>query len=197
MKFSKKENYLIERDPKLGKIMYDNGHLVFKPNSDHQFDSLVGIVVSQFISTKAANSIFKNIRENFNSEYLNEKQFQNLNIDQIKNLGLSTNKAKTIKELSELFINESFGDLTKSDSNDLYPNLINVFGIGPWSVNMYEIFCMGKFDVFSSKDAGLRLAMNNSGMVSKNSEWISYEKYAENWSPYKTIASLHLWKTVD
>ena len=197
MRFSKKEEYLRQIDKKLKKLINENGHIPFRPMKKNQFDTLVGIVISQFISTKAANSIFNNIRKNFSSEYLNEKQFQNLNIDQIKNLGLSTNKAKTIKELSELFINESFGDFTKSDSKDLYPNLINVFGIGPWSVNMYEIFCMGKFDVFSSKDAGLRLAMNNSGMVSKNSEWISYEKYAEKWSPYKTIASLHLWKTVD
>ena len=58
MKFSNKEKYLINQDPKLKKIIYDNGHLVFKPNSDHQFDSLVGIVISQFISTKAASSIY-------------------------------------------------------------------------------------------------------------------------------------------
>ena len=51
--------------------------------------------------------------------------------------------------------------------------------------------------VFSSKDAGLRLAMNNSGMIKKDSDWAIYDKYAEQWFPYKTIASIHLWKTVD
>ena len=55
--------------------------LFLKPNKKNQFDTLVGIVISQFISTKAANSIFKNIRKNFNSEYLNEKQFRNLTIE--------------------------------------------------------------------------------------------------------------------
>ena len=79
-----------------------NGHIVFKPMKKNQFDTLVGIVIAQFISTKAANSILK-IRLNFNSKYLNEKQFQNLTIDQIKKLGLSTNKAKTIKEISGSF----------------------------------------------------------------------------------------------
>ena len=75
--------------------------------------------------------------------------------------------------------------------------LLQIFGIGPWSVNMFEIFCIGKLDVFSSKDAGLRLAMNNAGMVGNKSTWDRYDEYSEIWSPYKTIASIHLWKTVD
>ncbi len=197
MRFSKKEEYLRQKDKKLKKIIDTNGHLEFRPNKENQFDTLVGIVISQFISTKAADSIFNNIRENFNSEYLNEKHFQNLKINEIKELGLSGNKAKTIKELSELFLSPSFRDLTKLDKDSLNNKLLSVFGIGPWSVSMFEIFCFGNLDVFSSKDAGLRLAMNNSGMIKKDSDWAIYDKYAEQWFPYKTIASIHLWKTVD
>ena len=96
MKFSKEEEYLRKKDKKLKKIIDENGHITFRPVKKNQFDTLVGIVISQFISTKAANSIFKSIRENFNSEYLNENHFKYLNVDQIKRLGLSTNKAKTI-----------------------------------------------------------------------------------------------------
>ena len=197
MKFSKKENYLIERDPKLEKIRYDNGHWIIKPSSNHQLDSLVGIVVSQFISTKAANSVFQNIKNYFDTENLNESNFENLTVSEIKSLGLSTNKAKTIKELSTLFLNNKFSDLTVLNSRDLHNELLSVFGIGPWSVNMFEIFCLGKNDVFSSKDAGLRLAMNKLNMVSRDSDWNLYDKYSEKWSPYRTIACIHLWKTVD
>ena len=197
MKFSKEEEYLRKKDKKLKKIIDENGHITFRPVKKNQFDTLVGIVISQFISTKAANSIFKSIRENFNSEYLNEKQFQNLTIEQIKKLGLSKNKAKTIKELSDLFLNQSVNDLSKLNQKDLNESLISIFGIGPWSVNMFEIFCIGKLDVFSSKDAGLRLAMNNFGMIEVESDWNKYDKYAEKWSPFKSIACLHLWKTVD
>ena len=197
MKLSKKEEYLRQKDKKLKKIIDQNGHIVFKPVKKNQFDTLVGIVISQFISTKAADSIFNNIRENFDSEYLNEKQDQNLKIEHIKKLGLSTNKAKTIKELSDLFLDQKFKNLSKLNKKDLNDGLVSVFGIGPWSVNMFEIFCIGKLDVFSSKDAGLRLAMNKGKMIEKGSEWEKYDSYAEKWAPYKTIASLHLWKTVD
>ena len=197
MRFSKEEEYLRENDKKLKKIIDKNGHISFKPNKKNQFDTLVGIVISQFISTKAANSIFKNIRENFNSEYLNERHFSNKSINEIKKLGLSTNKAKTIKELSELFLLENISDLSKLSDQNLNDKLLSIFGIGPWSINMFEIFCLSKQDIFSSKDAGLRLSMNNHGMVKPESEWINYDIYAERWSPYKSLACLHLWKTVD
>ncbi len=197
MKFSKKEEFLRKKDKKLKKIIDSNGHIVFKPIKKNEFDTLVGIVVSQFISTKAAISIFNKIRDSFNSEYLNENHFEKLNINQIKKLGLSTNKAKTIKELSNLFLNNKNDDLSKLNAIDLNERLLSVFGIGPWSLNMYEIFSIGKLNVFTSKDAGLRLAMNKSGMIKPDSKWQEYDEYANKWSPYKSIASLHLWKTVD
>ena len=197
MRFSKEEEYLRQKDKKLKKIIDTNGHIVFKPNKKNQFDTLVGIVISQFISTKAANSIYKNIRENFNSAYLNENHFEKLNINQIKKLGLSTNKAKTIKELSNLFLNNKDYDLSKLNDIDLNENLLSIFGIGPWSINMFEIFSLGKLDIFTSKDAGLRLAMNKSKIIKPLENWTKYDEYSKKWSPYRTIASLHLWKTVD
>jgi DNA-3-methyladenine glycosylase II len=197
MRFSKEEEYLRQKDKKLKKIIDTNGHIVFKPNKKNQFDTLVGIVISQFISTKAANSIFKNIRENFNSAYLNEKHFKDLKINEIKKLGLSTNKARTIKEISNLYLSKKIKDLSNLSNKELNQTLLSVFGIGPWSVNMFEIFSIGKLDVFSSKDAGLRLAMNNASMVKPESDWKKYDEYAKKWSPYKTVASLHLWKLID
>ena len=196
-KYWKKAKKLLSRkDPVLKKIIkkYSTGYL--RTRND-PFFSLCRTIIGQQISTKAADSIFKNIRQHFNSEYLDEKYFKNLNIDEIKKLGLSTNKARTIKEISELFVSESFGDLTILNNDELRSSLIKVFGIGPWSINMFEIFCMGKLDIFTSKDAGLRLAMKRIGMVSPESDWETYDHYARKWIPYRTIASIHLWKFVD
>ena len=197
MRYSKEEEYLRQKDKKLKKIIDTNGHIVFKPNKKNQFDTLVQIVVSQFISTGVANSIMKKIKNNFDTQQLNEKHFENMKVEDIKKLGLSNNKAKSIKEISNLFLNGHIQDLSNLNDTDLHQNLLSVFGIGPWSVNMFEIFCIGKLDVFSSKDAGLRLAMNNSRMIKPESNWNKYDEYAKQWSPFRTIASLHLWKSVD
>ena len=197
MKFSNKEEFLRRKDKKLKKIIDSNGHINFEPKKENQFDTIVGIIISQFISTSAANSIFKKIKIHFNTENLKYEHFYKLTVPQIKKLGVSTHKAKSIKELSELYAQGEIIDLNMLNSNELNERMNSIFGIGPWSVNMFEIFALGKLDIFSSKDAGLRLAMNKLKMVKEGSEWIKYEIYAERWSPYKTIASLHLWKMVD
>ena len=197
MEFSKEEKYLRETDQKLKKIIDLNGHIVFKPEKQNQFNSLVSIVVSQFISTKASISIFNEIKKHFDTDFLDEIHFENYTISEIKNLGLSRNKAKTIKYLSNYFMSEDFQELTRLNQKTLHETLNSIFGIGPWSVSMFEIFCLGKLDIFTSRDAGLRHAMNKSGMVKADSKWIKYEKYAKKWSPYKSIASIHLWRTVD
>ncbi len=194
MKFSKKEVYLRKKDHKLKKLIDTNGHIIFKANKENQFSTLVDIIISQFISTKAAYSITKKIKGNFSSELLNENHFKSLTIKDIKKLGLSENKAKSIKELSNLFLETNSLNLEKLDYNSI---LNSIFGIGPWSINMFEIFCLGKFDIFSSKDAALRLAMNNLNMVKKNSDFSIYDEYAKQWKPYRSIASIHLWKMVD
>ncbi len=197
MKFSKKEEYLRRNDQKLKKIIDSNGHIKFKPKKDNQFDTITGIVISQFISTSAANSILNKIKTHFNTENLKYEHFYKLSIAQIKKLGVSTNKAKTIKELSKLYAHCEITDLCQLPSKELNERLNSIFGIGPWSVNMFEIFAVGKLNIFSSKDAGLRRAMNELDMVKDGSEWTNYDIYANRWSPYKTIASLHLWKMID
>ena len=103
---------------------------------------------------------------------------------------INHNQAPIIRSKgSAIFIHCSFDDLRST--------LLKVFGIGPWSINMFEIFCLGKLDIFTSKDAGLRLAMNKAGIINLESNWDTYDNYAAKWSPFRTIASLHLWKFVD
>ena len=87
-----------------------------------------------------------------------------VNNELAKKLGLNLNGISE-KDLSNLFLDESNVDLSKMNDEELKEKLLSVFGIGPWSVNMFEIFCIGNLNVFSSKDAGLRLAMNNSKMI--------------------------------
>ena len=115
MKISKKEEYLKNKDKKLMRIIELNGHIKFKPNKDNQFNILAEIVISQFISTLAANSIISKIKKYFNTDHLKEEHFQELSIEDIKNLGLSLNKARSLKELSDLFINKQFQNLADLD----------------------------------------------------------------------------------
>ena len=59
MKFSKKEEFLREKDPKLKKIIDKNGHIIFKPNKQNQFDTLVGIIFLNLYQQKLQTLFLK------------------------------------------------------------------------------------------------------------------------------------------
>ena len=196
--FSKAEKSLIESDPKLGKIIENNGHLKFSIKKIDPFNELVNIVISQFISTKAARGIKEKMLKKLNEESFTILSFKNLNVSQIKSLGLSKNKAKSIKSLVLFFSQNPISkNLYGLSEEERYDNLIKIFGIGKWSIEMFEMFCVRNKNIFSSGDAAIRVAMEKLKMVKKTSDFEKYDKYAKKWDPYKTIACLHLWHFIE
>ena len=196
--FSKAEKSLIESDPKLGKVIKNNGHLKFSIKKIDPFNELVNIVISQFISTKAAKGIKEKMLKQLNEESFKILSFKNLTVNQIKSLGLSKNKAKSIKSLVLFFSqNPNSKNLYRLSEEERYDKLIKIFGIGKWSVEMFEMFCVRNKNIFSSGDAAIRVAMEELRMVKKTSDFEKYDKYAKKWDPYKTIACLHLWHFIE
>ena len=166
--FSKAEKSLIESDPKLGKVIKNNGHLKFSIKKIDPFNELVNIVISQFISTKAAKGIKEKMLKQLNEESFKILSFKNLTVSQIKSLGLSKNKAKSIKSLVLFFSqNPNSKNLYRLSEEERYDKLIKIFGIGKWSIEMFEMFCVRNKNVFSSGDAAIRVAMEELRMVKK------------------------------
>ena len=196
--FSIAEKSLIESDPKLGKVIENNGHLQFSIKKIDPFNELVNIVISQFISTKAAKGIKEKMLKQLNEESFRILSFKNLTVSQIKSLGLSKNKAKSIKSLVMFFSqNPNSKNLYRLSEEERYDNLIKIFGIGKWSIEMFEMFSVRNKNIFSSGDAAIRVAMEELRMVKKTNDFEKYDKYAKKWDPYKTIACLHLWYFIE
>ena len=196
--FSKAEKSLIESDPKLGKVIENNGHLKFSIKKIDPFNELVNIVISQFISTKAAKGIKEKMLKQLNEESFKILSFKNLNVNEIKSLGLSKNKAKSIKSLVLFFSqNPNSKNLYRLSEEERYDNLIKIFGIGTWSIEMFEMFYIRNKNIFSSGDAAIRVAMEELEMVKKTNDFENYDTYAKRWDPYKTIACLHLWHFIE
>ena len=172
MQFSKAEKYLMNKDKKLNILITENGPINFKPNNKNPFDLLIEIVVSQFISTKAAHAIKSKINLQFNVNHLLPEHFENLSIKKIKELGLSTNKSKCIAELTKLFLSNKFRNNYGYDNDAFRRDLGNIFGIGPWSLNMYDIFLEGKSYLENKeyKIYGKNININLSDEVSSSDE---------------------------
>ena len=195
--FTSEEKILIKRDKVLSNVIKTNGPIKFSNNRKDPFDTFVDIIISQFISTLAAKSIKEKMLENFNEKKFKVENFEKLSVTQIKNLGLSLNKAKSIKAVIswlEIQSMKKFFNLTQAEREK---SLLKIFGIGPWSVDMFEMFCIRNKNIFSYGDAALREAMIQLGMVDKDATQTNFETYSEKWDPYKTYACLHLWEMIE
>ena len=195
--YTLEEKFLIKRDKVLSKVIKTNGPIKFSESKKDPFDTFVEIIISQFISTLAAKSIKKKMLKIFKEKKFKVENFENLSVIQIKNLGLSLNKAKSIKAVIswlEIQSMKKFFNLTQAEREK---SLLKIFGIGPWSVDMFEMFCIRNKNIFSYGDAALREAMIQLGMVDKDATQKQFENYAEKWAPYKTHACLHLWEMIE
>jgi len=111
---------------------------------------------------------------------------------------LSNRKVEYIQGIAEAVRSRkiSFGRLMKSDDETIIRKLIELRGIGRWTAEMFMMFPLGRMDIFSPLDVGLqrgmRILFNDPDMNT-----VTMEKEAERWQPYRSVASLYLWKIVD
>ena len=198
MNYSHEEKYLMEKDPKLRNLIFENQHIKVKKTTKNYYHSMINLVISQFISTSAALSISNNLLKHFEDQYFKDKYFSDLSLVDIQKLGFSKNKAKSIKAITEEFLTKSFlNNMTSLSKDDFDLYLLSIYGVGPWTLNMFKLFTLGEKDIFSSKDAALRKAMQIYDMVPLSAKHDEYEVYSILWKPYRSIACLHLWKSLD
>ena len=75
--------------------------------------------------------------------------------------------------------------------------MTSIKGIGTWTAEMFLIFTMQRIDVFSTKDIGLLNALKKIFNLKNRPSFSDAEKLSKRWAPYRTIASLYLWKFIE
>ena len=150
------------------------------------------IIVGQQVSVAAARAIWNRTKTTLKQ---NKYKKPNKNLDQqLKKAGLSRQK---IEYLNGIIFNKNINTLTKNKLNkmnaeDYFKLLIDIKGIGPWSIEMSRIFYIGDPDVFSILDLGLK----NAHLKIFNIE--SYTEYFyRTFSPYRSYMCLYLWRILE
>jgi|ERR1035437_3714298 DNA-3-methyladenine glycosylase II len=162
------------------------------------FESLVSIVTSQQLGTKAADSIFARIKEAVKGD-LTSLSILKIQDEKLRSAGLSGAKIKTLKEIAKAVENNSLDllSLKKISEEDAVEKLMSIWGLGPWSVEMFLMFALGCEDVFSPGDLGLIRSIEAIYGLPKGAPREKVLAITEAWSPYRTYASLLLWRTRD
>ncbi|MFA6503126.1 MAG: hypothetical protein WCT45_02630 [Candidatus Paceibacterota bacterium] len=169
-----------------------------KRTSAELFQSLVSIVISQQLGTAAADTIFARVKKACKGR-ITPESVRTLSDAAFREAGLSGAKTKTLRAVAEAVRNGSLNllSLKRIPETEAAEKLMELWGLGPWSVEMFLMFSLGRGDVFSAGDLGLVRSMEAIYGLPKGAPSDTLLAIAERWSPYRTYACMLLWRTRD
>jgi DNA-3-methyladenine glycosylase II len=163
------------------------------------FAALCDTIIGQQLSAKAADTIIERFHALFPSLAVSPEQIIAISPDTLRKIGMSYAKASYVKNLAQEIRN---GNITcssfhaKSDS-EIISHLTKVKGVGPWTAEMFLIFTMGREDVFSFGDLGLRKGIRMLYGFDNELSTLQIEKIIAPWTPFKSYASRTLWASME
>lgn len=167
--------------------------------SQDYFSDLCETIINQQLSDKAAATIFSRFKKLFPSGKITPKTLIKLSAEKIRSCGTSNAKVSFLKDLAKKVLAEELrlDELAKLSDDLIMKELTKVKGIGPWTAEMFLMFSLGREDVFSHGDLGLRKAIKKLYKFKKEPTRSQIEKIVKKWKPYRTYASRILWKSLE
>ena len=187
-------NYL-SKDPCLDHLInkFSNNINILERYNENYPLALAYLIIEQQVSFKAAITIKK--RFILKVENLTNDEIIKLNDKDLQSVGLSFSKVIYIKNVFKYFKNNDY-DFINASNQEVINELTMIKGIGLWSSEMFLMFVLMRINIFSKGD----LALMNSIRINYNIDVKDDHKLnflLESWSPYKSVASLLLWKSIE
>lgn len=160
------------------------------------FATLCESIINQQLSSKAADTIFARFTKLFSGKITAAKLLKISDV-KLRACGISYGKARYLKDLG---VKVNSGELILEELKNLPDGLViekltTIKGIGRWTAEMFLMFALGRQDVFSSGDLGLRRAIQKIYGFKKEPTIKQMEKIVSKWKPYRTYASRILWRS--
>lgn len=163
---------------------------------------IMASIISQQLSTKVAKVIFKRFLELYGGKEPKPAQVLETAPEKLRAIGLSNAKVSYIHNVAQFCIDHKITDkkLLAMGNEAIIDLLVQIKGIGKWSVEMLLMFTLGREDVFAVDDLGIQQAMIKLYKLDPADKKAMKEKMLKlsaKWSPYRTYACLHLWRWKD
>lgn len=191
--FKKVDPLLFEAAQKIGRLE----EVVPRKPSEY-FSSLCRSIIGQQLSGYAADAVLGRFHNVFPRSRLTPKLLIAASEKQLRGVGMSWAKARYIKDLAEKVESREvrLSKLPSLADEEVAQELMKIKGVGRWTAEMFLMFSLGREDVFSFGDLGLRRGMEKLyGFESLTEE--KAEPIVTRWSPYRTWAARTLWKFLE
>jgi len=191
-------------DPSLSRLIRAVGEFTLTPpKGQTPYEALMRAIVYQQLSGKAAATILGRVlalMPNGGSPARPE-DLPALEDAQLRGAGLSQNKMLALRDLATKTMDgtvpKTLTTLKKLSDDELIERLTAVRGIGPWSVQMFLIFRLGRPDVLPVADLGIQKGFQLTYRTSGLPRPAELTAAAEPWRPYRSVASWYLWRAND
>lgn len=191
-------SHLKKKDRKIAGIIERMGYieLEWEPGD---YQALVRSFISQQISGSAADSIYGKFIGLYSGRMPTPKEFLKTPEKKIRGVGISPQKYSYIKDLSERIVSRklSLQGLKRMPDDEVIEMLDEVKGIGRWTAEMFLIFSLNRADVFPSDDLGIIKAVQKAYGLRKLPDRKRLDKMSEKWRPYRSVATIYLWRSLD
>jgi len=157
------------------------------------FPGLCAIVCGQQLSTASAAAIRARLFAAFDP--FHHDTVRRARTDKLKRLGLSATKIKSIRAIGKA-VAEGRIDLTavgNMDADDAHAALTALHGVGPWTADIYLLFCLGHADAFPAGDLAVQESARLAFGLRKRPDAKALAKLAEAWRPWRGVAAHLLW----
>lgn len=163
------------------------------------FEDLVEAIVCQQLSDRAGATIFGRFQKLFPNGKLTPERVLRLSDETIRSVGTSRSKVGFIKHLAQAVATKSIQltQLAKMTDEQVIGELTKIRGIGPWTAEMFLMFSLGRQDVFSYGDLGLRKAIKRLYGFKREPSRRTIGRLSRRWSPYRTYACRILWRSLE
>jgi DNA-3-methyladenine glycosylase II len=187
-----------ERDPKIASVIQSIGPFRLKRNRNY-FVVLCRSIVSQQISTSAAETIYSRFQKLFDGHAPTPERVAGVNDAPLRAAGLSRQKSAYIKDLSRRFLDGTIRprQLSYLGNEEIINRLTLVHGIGRWTAEMFLIFSLNRLDVLPVDDLGLRVAVQNIYRLKARPDAKRLRAIGKKWSPFETVATWYAWRSLN
>jgi DNA-3-methyladenine glycosylase II len=183
---------LVEVDPRLSRILSIAGRPPLRRRPDG-FAGLASIVVAQQLSTASARAIWGRLTAAFDP--FDHSAILHARRDKLARLGLSAPKIRTLKAIAK---SVDKGDLDLAalitlPADEAHRVLTALHGIGPWTADIYLLFCLGHADAWPAGDLALQEAVRLAFALKARPAAKAMGPLAEGWRPWRGAAACLLW----
>ena len=194
--------HLTQSDPVMRRLIRAHGPCGLEPETSRSpFQSLAQAIAHQQLNGTAANTILGRFIKLFpGRKFPRPEDLASVKDDAIRAAGFSFAKIAALRDLAAKSLDGTVPSsriITKHEDAEIIARLIEVRGVGQWTVEMLLIFQLGRPDVLPADDFGVRNGFRVAYGLPEMPKPKDLLAHGERWRPHRTVAAWYLWRAAD